>query len=171
MTALNYQVSVEEISKGIHLICLRVLSCQCYTSWVLQFISSTTASCSKSFQYAHHTPFNPCPIFCIPKIGRKLSPIPKSSSKAPYYDDDTPSLSISQLQQSRSSPSAYTMIFKQESPYTVHVMPPRSSAQPRTISQPARIVYSASLAEVNVTLPPGRSAKVHTQIHAHKQLC
>jgi hypothetical protein len=139
----------------------------------MQYISSTTASCSKSSQCiksAHHTLFNPYPIFCIPRIGCKLSLISKPSSKVPYYDNDT--LRCRYL--SYNSPIAVhqlTMVFNQESPYTVHVIPPHSSAQPRTISQAARIVCSASLAEVDVTLPLGRFAKVHTQIHAHKQLC
>ncbi len=62
---------------------------------------------------------------------------------------DPPSLSTSQLQQSRSSPSINTMIFNQESPYPIHVIPPQSTARPRTASQAARFVSSASLTDVN----------------------
>jgi len=99
---------------------------------------------------------------------RSLTPAPSSASresvaslalppdryppKAPYYD--TPALLTSQLQQSRSSPSINMMIFNQESPYPVHVIPPHSSARPRTASQAARIVSSASLADVDVMPPP-----------------
>ena len=103
---------------------------------------------------------------------RSLTPAPSSASresvaslalpperhppKAPYYD--TPSFSTSQLQQSHGSPSINMMIFNQESPYPVHVLPPNSSARPRTASQAARIVSSASLAEVDAMPPPMTTA-------------
>jgi len=99
---------------------------------------------------------------------RSLTPAPSSTSresvaslalppdrhppKAPYYD--TPSLLTSRLQQSHSSPSINMMIFNQESPYPVHVIPPHSSARPRTASQAARIVSSASFADADVMPPP-----------------
>jgi hypothetical protein len=75
--------------------------------------------------------------------------------KAPYYD--TRSLSTSQLQQSHSSPSINAMIFNQESPYPVHVIPPSSSARPRTASQAARILSNASFSEVEVKAGPRKS--------------
>jgi hypothetical protein len=103
---------------------------------------------------------------------RSLTPAPSSASresvaslalpperhppKAPYYD--TPSFSTSQLQQSHNRPSINMMIFNQESPYPVHVLPPNSSARPRTASQAARIVSSASLAEVDGMPPPMTTA-------------
>ena len=103
---------------------------------------------------------------------RSLTPAPSSASresvaslalppdrhppKAPYYD--TPSFLTSHLQQPQSSPSINTMIFNQESPYPVHVIPPHSSARPRTASQAARIVSSTSIAEVDVMPPPMTTA-------------
>jgi hypothetical protein len=66
-----------------------------------------------------------------------------------YYD--TPSLSTSRLQ-SHSSPSLNTMIFNQESPYPVHLIPPHSVVRPRTASQAAHIV-SVSLTDVDAVPP------------------
>jgi len=103
---------------------------------------------------------------------RSLTPAPSSASresvassalppdrhppKASYYH--TPLLSTSQLQRSHSSPSINTVIFNQESPYPVHVIPPHSPVWPRTASQAARVVSFASLAEVDVMPPPMTAA-------------
>jgi len=88
--------------------------------------------------------------------------------KAPYYD--TPLLSTSQLQQSHSRPSINAMIFNQESPYPVHVIPPHSSARPRTASQAARIVSSASFAEVDAMPPPMATATEGGKVGPRKSI-
>jgi hypothetical protein len=75
---------------------------------------------------------------------------------------DTPLLSTAQLQKSRSNPSINSMVFNQESPYPVHVLPPNSKSRLRTASQTARIASSASLADVDA-MPPPPSASSATE--------
>ena len=89
-------------------------------------------------------------------------PSERHAPKALYHD--TPSLSTSQLQQSRSSPTMRSMFFNQESPYPVHVLPSNSTRRRRTASQTARVISSASLADADVmpptpSLPPPSSEK------------
>ena len=88
-------------------------------------------------------------------VASLVIPSDRHALKTSYHD--TPLLSTSQLQQSRSSPSINSMFFNQESPYPVHVLPPSVTSRRRTASQTARIQSSASLAEVDVTPPPSAS--------------
>ena len=79
-------------------------------------------------------------------------PSDRHASKALYHD--TPTLSTSQLQKSRSSPSMNSMVFNQESPYPIHVLPSNSTRRRRTASQAARAISSASLTDADVLRSP-----------------
>ena len=133
---------------------------------------SAAASQIGSGQPSPQTPLPPMPSISSTTTPRSLTPAPSSASresvaslvipsdrhtlKSPYHD--TPLLSTAQLQQSQSSPSIISMVFNQESPYPVHVLPPNSTSRRRTASHTARIQSSASLAEVDVTPPPSASS-------------
>jgi hypothetical protein len=137
-------------------------------------ISSGSGSIVAALQIGSSPPSPQPPTPPVPNISstsspRSLTPAPSTASresvtslvipserhapKALYYD--TPTLSTSQLQQSRSSPSMSSMFFNQESPYPVHVLPSNSTRRRRrTASQSARAISSASLTDVDVMPPP-----------------
>jgi hypothetical protein len=95
-------------------------------------------------------PAPPVPSISSTPSPRSLTPAPSTASResvtnlvipsdrhvpeALYHD--TPSLSTSQLQQSRSSPLVSSMVFNQESPYPVHVLSSNATRRHhRTASQ------------------------------------
>jgi hypothetical protein len=118
----------------------------------------------------------PVPSMSSSSTPRSLTPAPSTASresvtslvipdrhhapKSPYHD--TPSLTTSQLQQSRSTPSINSMFFNQESPYPVHVLPPGALRRRRTASQTARVISTTSLAEAD-DMPPLPSASSTTE--------
>jgi len=145
----------------------------------ISFVSGSSPATHPATQAGsgNSSPQLPPPVPSVPSASststpRSLTPAPSSASResvasstlppdrhpprASYYD--TLSLSTSQLQQSHSGLSINTMVFNQESPYPVHVIPPHSLVRPRTASQAARVVSSASLAEVDVMPPPMTTA-------------
>ncbi|KAI9511712.1 hypothetical protein F5148DRAFT_1168271 [Russula earlei] len=92
------------------------------------------------------------------------SPSERPPPKTLYYD--TPSLLTAQIQHSHSTPSINSMLFNQESPYPVHVLSPNTTYRPRTASQTARMISTASLTDVDVappTPPPPASATSATE--------
>ncbi|KAF8506829.1 hypothetical protein F5888DRAFT_1815626 [Russula emetica] len=129
-------------------------------------ISSSSGSIVAALQIGSSPP-SPQPPPRVPSISSTPSPAPSTASResvtslvipsdrhAPKALYHTPSLSTSQLQQSRSSPSMRSMFFNQESPYPVHVLPSNSTRRRRTASQTARAMSSASLTDAVVMRSP-----------------
>jgi hypothetical protein len=135
-------------------------------------ISSGSGSNVAALQIGSSPPSPQPPPPPIPNISstpssRSLTPAPSTASResvtslvipsdrhAPKALHHAPSLSTSQLQKSRSSPSMRSMVFNQESPYPVHVLPSNSTRRRRTASQTAHTISSASLTDVDVMPSP-----------------
>ncbi|KAH9968678.1 hypothetical protein BC827DRAFT_1263183 [Russula dissimulans] len=80
--------------------------------------------------------------------------LPAERQPSKTLNHDAPSLSTSQLQQSHSTSSIHSMVFNQESPYPVHILPSHSKHRPRTASQASRIVPSPSTVDADVMPSP-----------------
>lgn len=133
-------------------------------------ISSSSGSIVTALQIGSSLPSPQPPPPPVPSISsssspRSLTPAPSTASRESVtslvipsdrhtHKALTPSLSTSQLQKSRSSPSMSSMVFNQESPYPVHVLPSNSTRRRRTASQSARAISSASLTDADVMPPP-----------------
>ena len=135
-------------------------------------ISSGSGSTVAALQIGTNPPSPQPPRPPVPSISsasssRSLTPAPSTASREsvtslvipsdrhpPKALHHTPSLSTSQLQKSRSSPSMRSMVFNQESPYPVHVLPSNSTRRRRTASQVARTISSASLTDADVMPSP-----------------
>jgi hypothetical protein len=158
---------LEKGSKGVDFLRLGEHR-RCLTDRIEPVISSTsTASCSKYFQYTISSFLNPRTIHCIPRIRYKPSySIPSDHHVPEALYHDTSSLSTSQLQQSRSSPLVSSMVFNQESPYPVHVLPSNATRRHhRTASQTScrRRRHHHNHHQNRKRLP----CQIDTQIQAH----
>ena len=117
---------------------------------------------------------NPRSITPAPSNGSRESVtslvLPSDRRPLKTLHHDTPYLSTSQLQQSHSSSSINSMVFYSESPYPVHVLPPNSTSRPRTASQAARVLSSASLTEVGVMPSPTASTADREKTNVPKSI-
>ncbi|KAH9997781.1 hypothetical protein BJV74DRAFT_826445 [Russula compacta] len=126
----------------------------------------------------------PVPSLSNASTPRSITPAPSNGSResvtSPVLPSDrrptktlhhdTPFLSTAQLQQSQSSSSINSMVFYSESPYPVHVLPPNSTSRPRTASQAARALSSASLTEVGVMPSPTASTADREKTNVPKSI-
>lgn len=133
-------------------------------------ISSSSGSIVAALQIGSSPPSPQPPPPPVPSISsssspHSLTPAPSTASRESVTSlvipSDrhtpkalTPSLSTSQLQKSRSSPSMRSMVFNQESPYPVHVLASNATRRRRTASQSARAISSASLTDADVIPRP-----------------